>query len=61
MILHSIFDIKDRVMIDDDPAIRGIIVAIRWSRDNQPTYEVAWMQDGKAEYVYFDEWRLSKW
>ena len=60
MILKSKFDIRDTVMIDGDDSIIGVIVAIRWSRDECPTYEVSWIKDGKAEYVYFDEWRLSK-
>lgn len=60
MNLESKFDIRDIVMIDDDNSIRGVIVAIRWSRDMHPQYEVSWFKDGRAEYIYFDEWRLSK-
>lgn len=60
MILESKFDIRDSVIIDDDPSVRGVVVAIRWSRSELPQYEVSWMQDGRAEYVYFDEWRLSR-
>lgn len=60
MKLESKFDIRDSVVIDGDTSVRGVIVAIRWSRDAIPTYEVAWMHEGRAEYVYFDEWRLSK-
>lgn len=60
MILESLFDIKDRVHIDGDESVLGTIVAIRWSRDNHPHYEVSWMNNGTAEFVYFDEWRLSK-
>ena len=60
MILESKFNIRDKVMIDDDISVIGVIVAIRWSRDGHPQYELSWMHDGRAEYVYFDEWRLSK-
>jgi hypothetical protein len=60
MILNSKFDIRDNVRIDDDESVRGVIVAIRWSRDDHPHYEISWMHNGAAEFVYFDEWRLSK-
>ena len=60
MILHSKFDIGDAVMIDADRSVIGFVVAIRWSRDSCPQYEVSWMHEGRAEYIYFDEWRLSK-
>ncbi len=60
MNLESKFDIKDSVTIDGDPSVRAVIVAIRWSRDFGPQYELAWMHEGRAEYAYFDEWRLSK-
>lgn len=60
MILDSKFDIRDKVTIDNDETVRGVIVAIRWSRDNLPHYEISWMNNGAAEFVYFDEWRLSK-
>jgi hypothetical protein len=58
MTLNSKFDIGDRVVIDDND-ITGFITAIRWSRDNQPAYEVSWFNSGSAEFVYFDEWRLT--
>lgn len=60
MKLESAFDIADAVMIDGDKSVIGIVVAIRWSRDDRPHYEISWMHDGQAEFVYFDEWRLSK-
>lgn len=59
MNLKSKFDIRDAVTIDGDASVRGVIVAIRWSRDDHPHYEVSWMHDGRAEFVYLDEWRLS--
>lgn len=60
MNLHSKFNIRDVVSIDGDESVRGVVVAIRWSRDDHPHYEVSWMNSGAAEFVYFDEWRLSK-
>ena len=60
MILKSAFDIRDVVTIDGDPTVRAIVVAIRWSRDEFPHYEVSYMDRGKLEFVYIDEWRLSK-
>lgn len=60
MMIESQFDIRDRVIIDGEPSVVATIVAIRWSRDDRPTYELSWMHDGRAEYTYFDEWRLTK-
>jgi len=60
MNLTAQFDIRDNVRIDGDDSVRGVIVAIRWSRDEHPQYEVSWMHNGSAEFIYFDEWRLSK-
>ena len=60
MILESKFDIKDRVMIDGDITIVCSVVAIRWSREQALQYELGWMHEGRAEYAWFDEWRLSK-
>ena len=60
MQLETKFDIRDVVTIDGDPTVRATIVAIRWSRDNHPHYEVSYVDRGKVEFVYLDEWRLSK-
>lgn len=60
MILESQFDICDSVVIDGDSSVCAVVVAIRWSRDNRPHYEVSWMHEGRAEFVYLDEWRLTK-
>lgn len=60
MKLESQFDIRDEVYIDGDNSMTGVIVAIRWSRDDRPHYEVSWMHEGRAEFVFLDEWRLSK-
>jgi hypothetical protein len=60
MNFESKFDIGDAVMIDADKSVIGYVVALRWSREDRPQYEVSWMHEGRAEYVYFDEWRLSK-
>lgn len=60
MQLVSLFDIRDTVIIDGDSSVQGKVVAIRWSRESSPQYEVGWMHEGRAEFVYFDEWRLSK-
>lgn len=60
MRLESEFDIRDVVTIDGDASVRTVVVAIRWSRDDGPQYEVSWFHEGRAEYCYFDEWRLAK-
>jgi hypothetical protein len=58
--LESKFDIRDKVVIDGDMTMVFSVVAIRWLREETPQYELGWMHEGRAEYAYFDEWRLSK-
>ncbi len=60
MKLESKFDIRDLVTIDGDETVHAVVVAIRWSRDDRPHYEVSYVDRGKVEFVYLDEWRLSK-
>ncbi len=59
MILKSTFDIRDRVVIDGDGSITGVVIAIRWTGENMPEYHIAWMHEGRSESAYFDEWRLT--
>lgn len=58
--LESKFDIRDIVTIDGNMMMRGVVVAIRWSRDDHPHYEVSYFMEGRPEFVYLDEWRLGK-
>lgn len=53
------FGIGDRVHIDGDSSIAGIVSCIEWRRPDVVRYEVSWMAGGDAKFIIFDEWRLS--
>lgn len=59
MKLESKFDIGDRVLIDNDVSLHGVVVSIEWRAQTVVRYEVSWFSGGKPEFVIFDEWRLS--
>ena len=61
MVLESKFDIKDRVTIDGDKSISGVVTMIEWRGDGTAVrYEISWIIGGKPEFTIFDEWRLTK-
>jgi hypothetical protein len=53
------FNLKDKVHIDNDDSIVGIITAIQWRIESNCSYEVSWFSNGKAESSFIEEWRLS--
>ena len=59
MNIQTAFDIGDRVHIDGCPSIVGVITSIEVRRSDLIRYEVSWVDAGNAQFVVFDEWRLS--
>lgn len=59
MNIHTEFGIGDRVHIDSCPSIVGVITLIEVRRSDLIRYEVSWIDAGNAQFVVFDEWRLS--
>jgi len=61
MKLESKFDIGDRVHVDGDKTVCGVVTRIEWLGIGLTRYELSWFKDGaNIEYAFFDEWRLSK-
>jgi len=58
--LECKFEIGQRVHIDADRSIIGIITMIEWRRNDLARYEVSWLCGGDARFIIFDEWRLSE-
>lgn len=61
MIIETIFNIGDAVMIDGDKSIKGVIIAVTVCDVKQNVvYKVGWV-DGGVKEATVDEWRLAIW
>ncbi len=61
MIIETIFDIGNMVMIDGDKSIKAVIVGIEVCDIRQNiVYKVGWV-DGGIKEASVDEWRLAPW
>ena len=58
--LECKYEIGQRVHIDGDNSITGIVSCIEWRRPDVVRYEVSWMHQGDAKFIVFDEWRLCR-
>lgn len=58
--LTSEFDFGDKVIIDGDSSLVGIVTSIEFRRKNVRRYEVSWTVNGDTKFVMFDDWRLSR-
>lgn len=54
------FKITQRVHIDSDNSITGIITCVEWRLPELVRYEVSWIHNGDAKSAMFEEWRLSE-
>ena len=54
----SEFTFGDRVSIDGDDTLRGLIIAVIFHRDRPAEYEVSWFASGDAKTAWIEEWRL---
>lgn len=59
MILSCIYGIGEKVHIDEDKSITGIVTCIEIRKKDVIRYEVSWIQSGDAKFIVFDEWRLT--
>ena len=54
------YQFGQRVHIDNDRSIVGVVTMIEWRSDNLPArYEVSWLANSDAKFIIFDEWRLT--
>lgn len=49
----------DRLQIDSDGTIVGVVVSIEWRRPDVVRYELSWFHQGNVQFAVFDEWRLA--
>jgi hypothetical protein len=52
-------DIKERVIIDGDASVVGVISAVQFRLTREPLYEVSYMHNGVAQAPWVEEWRLG--
>jgi hypothetical protein len=58
MTLQSRWNFRDRVWLDGDESIIGIVTAFQFRETRNPIVEVSWMHNGDAKAAWFEEWRL---
>lgn len=58
--LTSTFAFRDRVTIDADASITGVVSGFAWSTDEGETVKVNWMHNGGSQVAWFDVWRLTR-
>lgn len=58
--LECKFAIRQRVHVDGDSSITGVVTMIEWRAPDIVRYEVSWLCGGDAKFIIFDEWRLSE-
>ena len=60
MVIHSKFDIGDRLLVDGDRSICGVVTLIEWRAHGHVRYEISYFATGDAKFVVFYEYRLEK-
>ena len=56
----SIWTFRDRVYLDGDQSIIGMVTGFQFRGDREPIVEVSWVHNGDAKIAWFEEWRLKK-
>jgi hypothetical protein len=57
---ESTWGFGDRVKVDGCESIVGTITAFAFRVTRDPTVEVSYFNNGKAETGWFEQWRLAK-
>jgi len=50
----SNFSFRDRVTIDADASITGVVSGFAWSTDEGETIKVNWMHNGTSQVAWFE-------
>jgi len=62
MQLVTTYDIGDRVTIDRDESLIGVVTAVcHRGTGLNVTYEVSYIHCGSSNSPWVEEWRLNKW
>lgn len=59
MTFETTFSLRDRVCVDGDPSLTGVITAVQFREIRAALYGVSYVLNGDAKEAWFEEWRLS--
>lgn len=54
------FSLTEKVLIDGDPSIIGVVIAVMFETTGS-SVKVSWVHSGAIHREWIDEWRLTKW
>lgn len=60
MKIETLFDIGDKVTVDQCSSIVAVVLAVM-VRGKNTTYQVGWVQDGRACEPWIEDWRIERW
>ncbi len=60
MTFISRFDFGDRVEIDADPDMVGVVAGVIWRDNGEHAIEVSWVHNGTLQTHWFSERRLAR-
>lgn len=62
MRVEYLYDITEKVTIDDCKDLVGVITAVMAEGTKlSPSYRVSWIHNGSAQHAWIEEWRLTRW
>jgi hypothetical protein len=50
---------RERVIIDGDTSVVGVITGVQFRMIREPLYEVSYMHNGISQAPWVEEWRLG--
>lgn len=53
------FNMRDRVCIDGDASIVGVVTGVCWQDGPGHTVEVSWLHNGQMHKDWVSHWRLT--
>lgn len=56
---HSRWSFGQRVYIDSDRDLKGVVTGLCWKDSDGHTVEVSWMHNGISQAAWIQSWRLS--
>jgi hypothetical protein len=59
MTFETAFSLRDRVCIDGDRSLMGVVTAVQFREIRAPLYGVSYVFNGDAREAWFEEWRLA--
>lgn len=51
--------LEDKVIIDGDTSIKGVVTGFQFRLTRAPVVEVSYFHNGEAKAVWIEEWRLD--